>query len=119
LLSLSVLEDGVWFGLPGEPAEALAAFQLFVLPLAKKVAGHHAFAWPKRTCRLPEPLPAPEDFAWTWARLDWSAGVAAAPLHQPGRPSLSAAAQADGLLLLSPSAESGPLLEEATFIVTR
>lgn len=118
-LSVTLLEDGVWFGLPGGPAEALAAFQLFVLPWAKKIAGHRAFAWPTIECSLTEPLSIANDFAWVWARLDRTAGNVATPLHPLGKPNLAAAAQADGLLTLTPSAGSSASQNNATLIVTR
>lgn len=94
-LTLVVGDDGWWFGLPADAAEALALFTLVVAPLARRIAGHENFAWPQTEALVD--AEAPSQPTWCWARR---AGAGVELLHAPGAMTLAAAAQAEGLVLL-------------------
>jgi molybdopterin biosynthesis enzyme len=92
-------EDGWWFGLPSDPAAALALFRLYVLPLARKLAGHADFDL-RHTTGEPGATFATARPTLLWAHLAGEAdGFVLQPLHEPGAMTTAAAAAANVLVL--------------------
>jgi molybdopterin molybdotransferase len=85
-LCFALLDEGWWFGLPADPGDALLAAEVFVKPLARKLAGHRAYDAPRFRVRLAKPAEAGRVDQWHWARLlaDGSAELLPGPLTAEG-----------------------------------
>ncbi|MDP8225700.1 MAG: hypothetical protein P9L99_20235 [Candidatus Lernaella stagnicola] len=99
-LSFVPTADGFWFGLPSEPSAALALFHLYVLPAARRFAGHAHFDLPTARVKVSTDL-AEGPPRWVWGRLgapgaDFRRELLDAPLAM----SLAAAVTANALVLL-------------------
>ncbi len=93
-------EEGFWFGLPADPAAALALFYMYVLPAARKLGGHRNYDLPmllgavENTRDLERPR-------WVWARLSREEGDFSLSLFERSEEmTLGAAARANVLALL-------------------
>jgi molybdopterin biosynthesis enzyme len=113
-MAFAVLDDGWWFGLPGAPGDALACFQFYVVPLARKLAGFRQFDLPTLEAPFAAPPPAGNNWRLAWANIVRGAAPALQILSNDANP-LLAVAQADGLILLPPGAAP----DRATLHLTR
>jgi molybdopterin molybdotransferase len=98
-LSFASLADGWWFGLPGDPAEALVCFHLYVAPLARKFAGHRLHDLPATPIALADVPPPSQVHRWAWGRSEDGRARLLDAIDEP----LCRAEQADGLLLIPPA----------------
>jgi molybdopterin molybdotransferase len=99
-LLFGTMEKKLVFGLPGNPVGAYVAFELFVRPALRRLAGH-AHAGP-RTLTLPlaEPLVTANDRpTFHPARQD---GMTVRPLHWFGSADLRGLLAADAVIVLPP-----------------
>ena len=71
-LCFTELEDGWWFDLPKAPPDALACFEIYVRPLARKMAGHSIFDLPQATGFFRSSISCDPDLErLVWVKADW------------------------------------------------
>jgi len=100
--SCALLEDGWWFGLPGDPAAAWLLFELYVRPFARRMAGHRDLDLPAVAVEWPAPFAASPIHRWRWARRENNRSARLSRPAADRAPDLAEAASAEGIVSLPP-----------------